>query len=188
MKNLIALFVFITTSTTVYGQQFNQNNNVPDYLKKIDTPRVYHTTTKLPPVPRFTKDKLNNDTSGFVKSPLMMLKLKPSGKLVKSFPSLGFIKQEDIASMEILKDKPADSLYGVKAKYGVIILELVSTVKTYTIPQFLTHFSIGKQDQRLPIYMDFNLLGNMAGMLITEGDTKSVTVEKTTPVKNTLIS
>ncbi|MES2486822.1 MAG: hypothetical protein V4581_12865 [Bacteroidota bacterium] len=180
MKTYIASVILSLLCYTGYGQQINQNN-VPPYLKKIDTlPRTVNLDGRhyMPPPSRFTKEHPNHDTTAFKKAPMMILKLNPSGKLVKMFPSLGFIKQEDIASLEILPHKKADSLFGPAAKYGVIVTTLVPSVKTYTTQQYLAYYKLEKYYKNLPIYMDYNRLLNTDGMLFTNGNTKSVTIEK----------
>jgi hypothetical protein len=183
MKTILVFTLIVTMSLVGYARQIYQNN-VPDYLKKMDAPIVVqHRVDKLPMPSNLDKENFNNDTSGFAKAPLMVLKINTSGKLVKSFPSLDFLKQEDIASMEILPDKKADSLYGARGKHGVIIIALVPTVKTYTMQQYLEHYNISRKNRQLPIYLDYNLLSNTDGMLITKGDTKTVTVEKTSDGK-----
>jgi hypothetical protein len=189
--SIATLLLILATACNSFAQQATQTKDTPtfvktpDYLKKIDMPVVYNNAVKKTSNNKPLIRALNKDTSNFAKSPLYLLKPFGEQQTMRTLPVLGFLKQEDIATLEILKDKIADSLYGAKGKYGVIIIGLTSVVKVYTIPEFLEHYQIKKQDLNLPLYLDNNILCNTTGMAITQGLTKTVTVarEKSTGKK-----
>jgi hypothetical protein len=169
MKSIITL-ALLTLSVNCIAQQ--------NTLKNIDRPTFQHNITKLTPPQKYSKEYLHKDTSAFSSSALYLLRDPLTKKTKRTLPILGLIKQEDINSMEILKDKMADSLYGKVSKNGVIIIESIPSVKTYTIQQFLDHNNIQKKDQALAIYVDYNLLPHINDISITQGNVKTVSVEK----------
>lgn len=129
--------------------------------------------------------KLNKDTSGFLNAPMYLVKVAGNAKTFTMTPVLGLVNQKDIASMEILKGKTADLLYGAKGKNGVVIITLTATTKIFTADELLDTYNIRNNDRVLPLYIDYNLSRNTKDLAFTLSNIKSVNVavEEATDLK-----
>jgi hypothetical protein len=127
----------------------------------------------------FAQNKLNKDTSGFAKSPLFILKIQGNDKEYPTLNILGLTSQENIASMEILKDEMADDKYGVAGKNGVIIITLTQGIQIYQLNTLLDKHNIGKKYRKLPLYIDSTLTRNTTSIFyLSTEKIKNITVAK----------
>ncbi|MGF7078687.1 hypothetical protein [Mucilaginibacter sp. UYCu711] len=122
--------------------------------------------------------KLNKDTSGFAKSPLYVFKVYGDNQEFTAAPLLGLIDQNLIASMEILKDKTADDMYGAKAKNGVIIITLTQGTEIHPLTYLLDQFNIKPKFRTLPLYINNTLTRSTTDMFYAPNKIKTVTIEK----------
>jgi TonB-dependent SusC/RagA subfamily outer membrane receptor len=136
----------------------------------------------------FAQDvKLNKDSTTSLTAPLYIFKLYADDKEYNALPIIALIDQKDIASMEILKDKTADELYGSRGKYGVIIITLIKDVEIHEVDQLLNERKIKPRFKKLPIFVNNTLTRKAKEMFYTYNPNKiksvSVETEKETGMK-----
>jgi TonB-dependent SusC/RagA subfamily outer membrane receptor len=174
MRKFISIILFVSaTACSAFAQQtFPVNLDIGNkYNNAVMQPLYLH--------------KLIKDTLAFSKKPLYIFKISSNDKTYNAVPLLKLIDPQDIASMEILKDKLATDQYGTKAKNGVIIITLIQGTEILPANKLLDKYNIDKQFRKLPLYIDSTLTQRSDNLFYTSNKIKTITVaeEKETGMK-----
>lgn len=168
----------ILLASVISGDLFAQSNDVSTPQKatafptNLDFSNKYNNAVLTP----FYHHSLNKDTSGPSQKPLYFIKIQGDNILFKTLPTLNLIGQEDITSMEVLKDKTTIDTYGEKAKNGVIIISLARGTEILQENKLLDKYNIDNRFRKLPLFVDSTLTQRSAEMVYVSTKIKSLTV------------